>query len=485
MPQRCKENRSTISPRKLPNAAHRLLRIEGRMSEEKMSMGKRVWKGITWPVTAVGGFIAGAGTNVVTVASPAEKYAVPENLLIEPVLDFERKMFISANEPPITTTTFFGGDAAAAAAALKKRCKLVFEANPWLAGKVSNPSKGAPLAIIYPAASDITDELMDDFVYLNPEGVTMNEAMTYEALMAQTLIKGVTLPYAATLNVPVFRITVVDSGNGRFCMTVTMSHIVGDGYTYYNILNQICSNKPAIPLEVKRKPELMPKIEEASAPGFTIFPTPGFIFNMITTLKFGPKMKASAYFVDNEKIKVFKAKAKEEGAAFVSTNDIVTSSWGAATNARLLAMAINFRGRIEGAENTMAGNYESVLWLDPVTMKSPAKVRQVLSGKPPYKSIETPMPGFRELCRSRNMLITSWASFAEELVIEGCSQGLHVPCYELARLPFDIAIVFVPYPGQLGLMYFSRTYGDAEFKKMAEEGLLPLGETVSTAMFPA
>ena len=121
---------------------------------------------------------------------------------------------------------------------------------------------------------------------------------------------------------------------------------------------------------------------------------------------------------------------------------------------------------------------------DPVTMKSPANVRKVISGKPPYKSLASPLPGFFEHVRCRQLLITSWASFAEELVIEGCTQGLHIPCYELSRLPFDIAIVFVPYPGQLGLMYFSRHYRDAEFKKMAADGLLPLGETISTAMFP-
>ena len=446
------------------------------------------------------GVVAGTGIALVIAGlvakkllfSKKEEYRVPEgsNLIHEPILDLELKMFVEANEPPISSVTFFDGDAVAATATLRKRCKLVFEANPWMAGKVGKPNKDAPMSIISPPASNITDKLIEEYVLLNPEGIKMNEEMPYDELMTQTLSGGVGVAYAGTLWVPMFRITIVDSGNKRFCMTVTMNHILGDGFTYYSILNQICSNEKETPkiksLNPKRDLAAIKGCQTAAAPGFDYFPSPGFIINMISTLKFGSKMRASAYYLDDEKVKVFKAKAKEDGAKFVSTNDIVTSSWGAATNTRLVAMAINLRGRVENVDDTMAGNYENLLWFDSDTLKSPAKVRQVMSTPKgtPFKGCEKPMPGFFELCRSRNTLITSWAAFGGEFKIDGCKQGLHMPCYELARLPFDIAIVFIPKPGKTGMMYFSRDFGDKEFKKMAADGLMPLGEPISPTIFP-
>jgi len=176
--------------------------------------GKSVLSYVTYPVTAAGGYLKSAGMNVVGIAAAEEKYEVPEgsNLIHEPILPMEKAMFVDKNEPPVSSVTFFAGDATTAAVTLKQRCKLVFEANPWMAGRVGIPNKDTPMSLIYPPSSDITLEMMDEYVLLNPEGVTMNEGMTYEELMAQTLSGGVGVSYGGTIGVPMFRITLVDCG---------------------------------------------------------------------------------------------------------------------------------------------------------------------------------------------------------------------------------------------------------------------------------
>ena len=59
------------------------------------------------------------------------------------------------------------------------------------------------------------------------------------------------------------------------------------------------------------------------------------------------KVEPECYYVDMEKLKELKEKAKtEEGAApYVSTNDLITSGFGRAVKAQMLHMPANIRGK--------------------------------------------------------------------------------------------------------------------------------------------
>ena len=57
------------------------------------------------------------------------------------------------------------------------------------------------------------------------------------------------------------------------------------------------------------------------------------------------------------KVKTEYTATPEEGVAFVSTNDILTSSFAKSIRARICMMAINFRNRIQSLVDGDAGNY--------------------------------------------------------------------------------------------------------------------------------
>lgn len=86
-------------------------------------------------------------------------------------------------------------------------------------------------------------------------------------------------------------------------------------------------------------------------------------------------------FVDRDKVKRLKAEAAaaSDDVGFVSTNDVLMSSLGKLTGARLMFMAVNFRDRVHGIVDSDAGNYESLMMFDEGVYKSPAGFRTALN----------------------------------------------------------------------------------------------------------
>ena len=79
------------------------------------------------------------------------------------------------------------------------------------------------------------------------------------------------------------------------------------------------------------------------------------------------KNPPQCFYLDKEKLKTAKEiAAAEPGAApFVSSNDIVTSGFARATNSKMITMAMDFRGRLEGLTTKHAGNYHLGLLFGP------------------------------------------------------------------------------------------------------------------------
>lgn len=205
------------------------------------------------------------------------------------------------------------------------------------------------------------------------------------------------------------------------------------------------------------------------------------ICNVLKGMVFGKKAECFAFYVDPDKVKKAKAEVTAnptEGVDCVSTNDILTSSFAKTIRARLCMMAINCRNRIEGIVDADAGNYEAALLYDEEKYGRPSSIRKTLQKGPPFLTTVKPLPGFWEGCLCTLGQITNWATFAGDLVFEGCEQQLHLPMYATGVIPFDCAIVFRPMPGKLAVMYFAKTVGREELLSNCE-----LGEPVSTKVF--
>mmetsp|Transcript_43790 Transcript_43790/g.51284 ORF Transcript_43790/g.51284 Transcript_43790/m.51284 type:complete len:209 (-) Transcript_43790:76-702(-) len=207
---------------------------------------------------------------------------------------------------------------------------------------------------------------------------------------------------------------------------------------------------------------------------------------MICSMICGKKALAKSYFIDMDQInqaKVNEAKMAERGGGdfFVSTNDIVTSTFGNCTSARILLMAINLRNRLPAFQDTDAGNYERALVFCPHDYDTPSKIRKTLQSGPPVflrgGGSGEALPGAVQTMRCRLAMITNWAfPVFTELALDGCQQILHVPHLNVSMVPFDLAIIYRPNKGMTAVTYFMRSV-DAEGLKSE----CPIGEEIVCA----
>ena len=197
---------------------------------------------------------------------------------------------------------------------------------------------------------------------------------------------------------------------------------------------------------------------------------------------FGGAVKSRCRLVDAAKVDAAKAAAKGSDSAFVSTNDLLTTAWAKATRAQLLEMPINLRNRLQGIGDADAGNYEWVVFYQEEDCLRPGQIRKSLSTPGKYMRCgqDPPRPlrsGFR-LVRARYALITNWATFAQSLELPGCEQRLHLPFFDPAGAPCEMAFVFRATSEQTGVLMLSRNLRDEDLADSV------FGKSVDPVIFP-
>ncbi len=318
---------------------------------------------------------------------------------------------------------------------------------------------------------------------------------------------------------PVAKFTLTPCTTKGFALVASISHSVVDGHTYYKILSMLSKNVEIESLTSKRKPEMNDIGKKAIGEKEYNYLFSGAIFmNVIGSLLKGPKSAVSAFYIDETKVADIKksederlAKANAKSDSFsCSTNDILTSTFGQATKARSLLMAINWRGRLDGLSDTDAGNYESSIPFDPqryLVLKGtlydalayflrnsyefPSQIRKTLRSGPPFlRDSSLDVPKGIEAMRCRLAMLTSWvfSSFDGNLKLGGADDdgnastlSLHLPIFRTKGLPFAIAVTFRARKDKIAVIYA------APKKVMTVEALqqagAPLGERLKMSMF--
>jgi hypothetical protein len=63
-------------------------------------------------------------------------------------------------------------------------------------------------------------------------------------------------------------------------------------------------------------------------------------------------------------------------------------------------------------------------------------------------------------------LITNWASFAEDIILENSKEILHLPLTNsFDRLPYEIGIIFRPKKGKLGIIFLTKRFKEEHILK--------------------
>ena len=395
----------------------------------------------------------------------------------------------------VTTTTFFKGDFAGAASALRDRLALVVAANPWLAGRIVKGEKAGSLVLRHstsPSSAEIDDLFQATAsTDADPKAFKFSPSMPY--LKMCTGMYKAKPPVAIGTGyslvgkpVPVTLLSVVESEPGNFALIFSMSHVVADGRTYYEIYKMLSpggGGTAAIEirsLDSKRIHDFPEKMRDAynrKALEWADSVPAGLLF--MTSLMCSSGTKCHAFHLDEEKVAAAKTKgAQDGGVEYVTTNDVLTSAFFNVTNCRIGWMGFDCRDKLEGFGSNLAGNYVTALVIDPEVYETPASLRNMYKG---YETTKQKLPGC--CCNPSNFgMVTNWSSFAGSLVsIEGCERLIHLPVLNPAYCVFDLMIPFATGMGEgkKGVICWTTT-ADEDMLRAA----LPVGETMSLELFP-
>jgi hypothetical protein len=373
------------------------------------------------------------------------------------------------DENPITTLTWFRGNAGEAATILEARLAKMLDQNRWLGGKVIQERNNSNRAFL---TFDPSQELnhRDFLTSLNPQQSPVRSRTPLDRLARNC--KDLMMKNGPTRKL--FQVTLVPCRSNpktHFALIVALSHIVGDGHTYYKLMSMLCSDDEdttIVPLIYERIKSTSK--QQALAMGqrnydFFAKPGPAFFLNyfggILSARTIGPVNQCVFALVDEvgmqeEKIKQAAAATSDgtnkSSVDFVSTNDVLTSWFLQETKADVGAMAINFRNRLEGHTDDHAGNYESIIVYSPPDSTHPSLIRKSLNSFRRTETINEPLPRFFESLGLKSGLVTNWSSFAQPNIIPGCQEELHIPLYDAIPLvPTGTAVMIVFRAGPKGL----------------------------------
>lgn len=337
---------------------------------------------------------AAAGTAVVTAAAfyfRRRKAARIANKSVLELLPFERSTLL-AEENSVSTITFFSGSHASAAEYLATRVAEILKFNPWCGGWLENGK------CYYDSTADV--------------GVFRACAAGEIPLSRGTSMRKMGAAVATLLckkgqpgfGVPIFRVTLVPDSDDpamRFALVVSMSHVIGDGHTFYMLHNMLSANDNVVALDAQRRPGVSDAIDAAMGDGKHAIFNPGFVMNCIGGLLYSALLRTTVevrtFHVDETYIAAQKSAAKASGAsAFVSTNDVITSWFLQRGGFGLGMMAVNFRGRLPDAPMSLAGNYESVVLYRLADVATPSLLRRSLAKFRRAATPSTDLPSSRE-----------------------------------------------------------------------------------------
>ena len=329
--------------------------------------------------------------------------------------------------PYVSTISFYRGDVAIARRVLADRVGAVLEANPWLGGSIGTDAtgryalkyaRGAPPA----AARHFVEAAIPELgPALGPEAV-------------KPLLAPLALPRGVRHDGPLFRVALVTGDDAdHFAVVVDASHALGDGATYYKILDMLGDGGAPVSALDPVRPAAFDDAALAAALGkgyawWWSFPR---LFAVLcgALSPFGDCHRAT-YLVNEDWIERQKRDHAPPGG-FVSTNDVVTSFLAKGSGCAHLMMAVDLRGRAAGAKRTHAGNYQGALLYSRDMFETPGGVRAGLRRRfegagPPGDGPEP--PGALATVLDLDVVqVTSWATLHAPLALRDAKPLAHYP----------------------------------------------------------
>jgi hypothetical protein len=380
-------------------------------------------------------------------------------------------------------------DVAAVESFLKDRTAAILQANPWLTGRVRKVNGKYCLMYNKPATSAAS---LPPYFHVVPNVLARDlPLLECGTTLADRMLK--TGPTESLFRVSIY--PCAKHATRQFAVVVSMSHVIGDGFTFFKIQNMLLNqDEPVEALEVRRivttEEQTMQamggpaEVKVLSSGGFIVSCIAGVLRAALFPKKYGAR--ACIFMVDPQGMEETKKAAvattdstpaslssadgtTKPKSLFVSTNDVLTNWFLQNCNSPHGFMAMNFRGRLEGHSDAHAGNYENVVFYRGNDSASPLLIRQSITPpayatggadprRAPYQrriTANDPMPTFYEMITSSNAICTNWASFAKPCKLPACTEEVQIPLYNVqALIPSTLAIALIFRAGPQGLGVF-------------------------------
>lgn len=389
------------------------------------------------------------------------------------LLEIETSNYV-CNINPISTLTWFKGDYNNAKSILYHRLNIIIEKNPWLQGRiVLEPRKKGIHQKSYLCYNNKNknsngDKNSNNVVNLEDYLETIDPNMS--TITRDTPITDLSNNLQPLMikngpHEPVFKVCIVPcrkSPDRMFGLLFQMSHVVGDGATYYQLLRMLCSidEQHVVKLNPERRLKLrkeqiaiLGKEEEGhlTSKAWTLT----YVIGLLWAKLMFKQTRRQFALVDMSKVKEAKILATKDGEVdFVSTNDVITSWFFNQTQCTTAKMAINWRNRLTGLTERNAGNYINIIFYQKEDYASPALIRKSLSKF--RRVVTTKMPGFFSIFLQESAGATNWSNFASPNEIKGCEEDLHVPVAPTSHTSSFLShlIIFRAGKGKLGVRYY-------------------------------
>ena len=393
-------------------------------------------------------------------------------------------------EEGITTVTFYTGNFRSSSEAVRAQFAQVVAANPWLAGRLVKEKGG--VLVRHPVNTDgMIESLFTATSADDASAAFKHTPRTAYVDICTEMYKSKVVVVGSGYSLlgkdkPLTLLTLAESAPGAFALIFSMSHVVGDGRTYYEILKMLQPGAAVRELPSTRVMTFSESMKDMCGRKeleWVDSASAAFMYTFaMLPLMMGcaKKPRCYAFSLDAERL----AAAKAEGAAaggvpYVTTNDILTSGFFNECNARIGMMGLDCRDRVPGISKDLAGNYVSALVLGPEVFATPATLRKMYASTP-YKTTVRPRPGC--CCGNKTFaMVTNWSSFAGAIVpLEGCEMVVHLPVKNPAYVLWDLMIPFTSGPqGEKGVIIWTVSADEAGLRQA-----LPVGESVSKELFP-